>query len=204
MLIIMSGCIKKDAPEHQNDIIWTADDRNYLITELTRTRDEVISEIIDLSDNQWNFQESEERWSIAEIVEHQEVHDELYRREITVLTQLPEMASCYNLEKDQDEEILSYAHITTNNSGKSPWYLEPKGRWKSKEAAIDAFQTMRNKIIEFIQSTDKDLRKFYTPSGRGKAEVRDLHQLMLISIAHTDRHLKQLRRIKQHPEYPLD
>lgn len=45
------------------------------------------------------------------------------------------------------------------------------------------------------KSTDKDLRKYYTRSGRGPTEYRDIHQLLLISIAHTERHHKQIAGI---------
>jgi len=33
-------------------------------------------------------------------------------------------------------------------------------------------------------------------------QVRDLHQLLLTGIGHTDRHLTQIRKIKQHRGYP--
>lgn len=183
---------------------WTEEDRKFLVESLSDTRDNVLQEVNDLTDQQWNYRESPGRWSIAEIVEHLELHDELYRRELTVLTQFPEMDACWPMEHDTDDSILSYGEVTSNNSGKSPWYLEPKGRWRTKEACLETYTLMRNKIIDFVQKTDKDLRKYYSPSGRGKTQMRDLHQLMLISVAHTKRHLVQLRKVKSHAGFPKE
>lgn len=58
-------------------------------------------------------------------------------------------------------------------------------------------------MIEFIQNTDKNLRAYATSSGRGTKKYRDLHQMILISIAHTRRHTEQIRKIKLDANYPM-
>ena len=49
---------------------WTESDRQYLLQNLIRSRDELQQEINGLSKKQWNFKESPDRWSINEVVEH--------------------------------------------------------------------------------------------------------------------------------------
>lgn len=183
--------------------LWTQEEQDFLIKELKRNRLEIMHEIQDLSEEQWNFKETRYRWSIAEIIEHLEVDDELFYRELQVLTQLPEMFP-EGVEHSNDDEILRYAEVTRSNRAEAPWYLVPRGRWCSKEDAINAYQRGRNYLIEFVRSTKKDFRKYITPTGNNQKEsgLRDLHQLMLVSIAHTDRHLKQLKQVKKHPDYP--
>lgn len=183
-------------------VYWTAEDKTHLLNELKRSRDDLMAEINNLGESQWNFHESAERWSIAEVVEHLEIREAFFYRELHVLTLLPEMVDQYGHKKGKDEAFLEYAIPTDANSSKSRWYLEPQGRWCDKEKAIQAFLRVRNHIIEFIETTEKDFRRQMTPQGwRGGIEMRDLHQLMLVCVAHTDRHVKQIKKIKSHENY---
>ncbi|MDN5210624.1 DinB family protein [Fulvivirgaceae bacterium BMA12] len=181
---------------------WTQKERVYLVDELRRIQTDLQVEVDQLSVEQWLFKPDTGAWSISEVVEHLEMHDVLFRREITVLTQFPEMTNLSHLATDTDEELMTYSQITSQNTAKSLWYLEPRGRWSSREQAIDAFNQVRNEMIRFIEETDKDFRRYYSPSGKGNADFRDLHQLMLISVAHADRHLTQIRNIKGHAGFP--
>ncbi|MDX2304375.1 MAG: DinB family protein [Microscillaceae bacterium] len=205
---IISGCGQRPQNSSNSDQnpykrLWTPSEQKFLVQELNRNRLEIMSQVSDLTPEQWNFKEADYRWSIAEIIEHLEVHDELFYRELWVLTQLPEMLP-QGLEHTEDKKILLYAEITGQNRGEAPWYLVPRGRWCSKEDALSAYQRGRNYLIEFVRSSKKDFRKYITPTGsaQGDTGLRDLHQLMLISIAHSDRHLKQLKLVKEHPNFP--
>ena len=57
-----------------------------------------------------------------------------------------------------------------------------------------------------MQGTRKDLRvQFIFREYKGTANrwsVRDLHQLLLTTIAHTERHVNQMLKVKAHPAYP--
>ncbi len=208
LLLLIAFCISCENPkdnirsEHQALKSWTQKERGYLVRELRRIQTDLRAEVDHLSVEQWLFKSDTGAWSISEVVEHLEIHDVLFRREITVITQFPEMITLSHLATDTDEELMTYSQITGQNTAKSPWYLEPRGRWPSKEQAMDAFNKVRSEMIRFIEETDKDFRRYYSPSGKGKAAFRDLHQLMLVSIAHADRHLTQIRNIKRHAGFP--
>ena len=109
---------------------------------------------------------------------------------------MPEASADAQSMVGDDADILSYAVINDQNRGKSPWYLEPRGRWDDKSEALEAYTRVRNHLILFIRQTEANLRAFVTTSGRGPAPYRDLHQLMLISIAHSDRHISQIMQVK--------
>src|SRR6185369_13656402 len=50
--------------------IWTEADRKFLLDNLVRSKQELIDETKGLTEKQWNFKESPDRWSINQIVEH--------------------------------------------------------------------------------------------------------------------------------------
>src|SRR5690349_16945898 len=63
--------------------LWTEDDRKYLLERLTRSRDSIILETKNLSEAQWNFKESPDRWSINEVVEHIAIWELLMTRDVS-------------------------------------------------------------------------------------------------------------------------
>ncbi len=181
---------------------WSEADRQFLLDHLLISFDAVMDEVADLDPAQWEWQQDSSKWSISLVAEHLVVHEELFYREMRVLLALPEMSTVAADLFASDEAILSYRTVTQENTGRSPTYLEPLGRWCSKEDAMAGYQRARRAMIDLVGSTDRDLRAYYTTSGRGPTSYRDLHQLMLISIAHTERHLSQIRGIKNHTDFP--
>lgn len=188
--------------------LWSESDRKLIVDELNRTTNELMIEIENLSDAQWNFRESDERWTISEIVEHLELQNELHYRQIIVVANMPPMPKYLPATRGLDETFSNYATDTLKRQAKS--FLEPIGRFCSKTESIYAFKRARNLLVEFVENTQVDLRKHFSfskPIGNKNinqiktGEVFDLHQLLLIGIAHTDRHLNQIRKLKKHPGY---
>ncbi len=174
---------------------WSAGDRALLVENLQTSFEAVLAEVEPLDEAQWRWRRDSTSWSVAMVVEHLITHDELFSREIRVLAALPEFVPLQDSLFSSDEEIMSYKNITTSNRGNAPSYLEPQNRWCSKSDALSAYRKTRNALIDFVRHTDSDLRKYYTKSGRGPTAYRDGHQLLLISIAHTQRHAEQIRII---------
>jgi hypothetical protein len=56
---------------------------------------------------------------------------------------------------------------------------------------------MRNESIEFVKISKQDLRAYYL-SG----DDSNTHQTYITLFGHTDRHLRQIKKVKQHPKYP--
>lgn len=183
---------------------WTENERQMLIAGLERTEQLVRSELAGLSSSQWTFREKPERWSIAEIVEHLGVQDDMYFREICLLVQQPPQPSYQDKVRGNDAAILEY--VTDAEIGQASWYLEPKGRWRDPRQAAQAFSNSRRHLTDFVRTTKADLRQHFTfRSYAGKQNrwsVRDLHQLMLTTIVHTERHVGQMRKVKADPGFP--
>ena len=113
------------------------------------------------------------------------------------------------MSKNNDSYFQQYATDTTK--GKAQWFLEPIGRFVSKDQALAAFIRTRSYLRQYVQETDIDLRKHFTfrrniehlaDDQIEMGDVRDLHQLLLTGIAHTDRHIAQIERIKSDVRFP--
>ena len=208
--ITMMSCDQKRSSEiTETERWWTEEDRALILSELNRTTSALHLEIESLNLEQWDFKEDASRWSIGEIVEHLEMQNQLHFREISVTSKAEGQLQFRSITEGMDGHFTKYSTDTTR--GKAKWFLEPKGKFCSKEECESAFYKARQELTRFVEETNIDLRKriTYRTSIAGKdiaelsiSDLRDLHQLLLIGIAHTDRHLTQIRNIKQHKSYP--
>ena len=204
-MLVLLACGEKG----QKKIQWTEEDRSFLLAELSRTSELLELEVMDLHSEQADFKTSDDSWSIKDIVEHLEVQNELHYREVSSQSRGPELPAYSSLCTGRDSVYQAYS--TNPKKGKAGWYMEPIGRFKDLDEALKAFLRAREHFAQFITQTPSDLRNHFTfKAGKGDlrvnelvpGDVRDLHQLVLTGIAHTERHVNQIREIKNHPEFP--
>ena len=183
----------------QQTKIWGEEDRKYLIANLTRTRESVIDATKNLSQSQWNFKESPERWSINQVVEHLAYWELLLEREISMALSAgpkPELTK----DVQTDSSVIAFLmeenpHITTEFT-KPFTFTVPMGMNEGK-TNLAWFLKMRNEGIGFADSTSTDLAYYFLRPGR-----KSVHQVLITTFAHTDRHLEQIRKVKLHANYP--
>ena len=183
----------------QETKLWTEADRKYLLDNLTRSRDELIRETKGLSLAQWNFKESPERWSINQIVEHIATWELLLDHEISrglTAGPQPELSKMARTDSEYVAFILEEKPHVTEEYTKPFTFTIPMGLNEGKNN-LTWFLKMRNESIEFVTNTTEDLRVYFLKPGRGCT-----HQVYITLSGHTDRHLKQIRKLKQHPSYP--
>jgi hypothetical protein len=199
LLFIATGIVLSLNTTAQLPVNWTEQDRTYLVTELTRSRDELIRETKGLSVKQWNFRESPERWSINEIVEHLSIWEVLFQREISqAMSGGPQPAL---QQKQQPDSVkLSFLkeetpHITTEYT--KPFTFSVPMGINEGQNNMKWFLKLRNESLSYLSITKEDLRAYYLKEGRGS-----IHQIYISTFGHTDRHLRQIRKIKAHPQYP--
>jgi len=186
--------------------VWTEADRSFLVEHFEKSRSELMNEAQNLTEEQWNFKKDSASWSIAEIVEHLGLQEDMHFREAYVISKTPEQPEIALKTVGNDEKVLSYE----NNPIKTiaVWFVQPLGRWKNKQDAINQFNRSRDKNIEFVGNTDKNLRVQITfrdiPDENDFRTVRNLHQIYLTTIAHTRRHIHQIEGIKKAEGFPAD
>ena len=195
--LILGSCTTK-----QESRDWTSRDRDFLIEGLTASRDTLISLTAELSEKAWHFREDSSRWCIGEVVTHLALHDALYYRELRSTTALPQPTLPQNSLLDEDDYLMEYGEINPQNKGASPWYLDPTVHWCQPQQALASFTQTRDHYISFVDTTNANLRAYFSANGRGKKPYRDLHQLVMISVAHSQRHLQQIRHIKSAAHFP--
>jgi hypothetical protein len=175
---------------------WSETDRQYQLQNFKRTRDALVKETINLSDEQWHFKEAPDRWSIAEIVEHLALWEVIFARETNIALRnnpTPELVHASR----SDSSYLDF--IMEEKQHNSPDYSKPTGFIRGKNN-LDFFLLRNAETIRFVETTGADLKAFYEPVGGGV--FRNVHQVFLVQWGHVDRHLRQIKRVKAHPDFP--
>lgn len=178
---------------------WTENDRHWLSDSLKITRDLLVEETENLTDAQWNFKESPDRWSIKEVVEHICYWELLLTHEISkALSQGPQPQLSKKAKPDSiylGFILEQQQHISTDYT-KPFTYTLPMGLNDGK-TNVAWFLKMRNESVNFIDSTTSDLRAYFMYDKRP-----NIHQVYITIFGHTERHIRQVRKIKLNANYP--
>jgi uncharacterized damage-inducible protein DinB len=179
--------------------LWTESDRKYLIDNLVRTKNELISAANNLTEQQWRFKECPEKWSINQVVEHIAIYELMFQRQITQTLASgarPELNKLAKADSTYLKYVLDPTPRLTTEFTKPFTYADPMGL-NDGENNMAWFLKMRNESIAYLQTTPDDLRSFYLTTERP-----NVHQLYLWTFGHVDRALRQINRIKQDSHYP--
>ncbi len=175
----------------QTTKLWTAADRLYLLDNLNRTKKEIIRATENLTDAQWNFKPAPDKWSIGQVLEHLGLYERIFEQEADIMLSSPPEPALY---KTAYPDSVFIGWMNDPQSHKAEKNATPLGLMKGKDN-LTFFLYGRESIISFVQNTTYDLKAHYTFRW-GDEKRRSIHGLMVVHFAHTDRHLKQIKRIK--------
>jgi hypothetical protein len=171
-----------------------------LTNELRETGRGFLQSVIGLPVEAWQFKPAPDRWSIAETAEHVAIVEASVMRLLTTKLAshpLPDEARATQKAKD--------AHVTTMMFDRStrrpaPEAVVPAGRFATADEAAGAFNASRSEIINWLDTTELDLRALGAPHP--VLGLLDGKQWVLFAAAHCERHTRQILEVKQLPGYP--
>jgi len=173
----------------------TRGERDRAMSHLHATRKMFLDSIAGLTEAQWKFKPAPNRWSIAECAEHIAIsEDSLFEFMKKILQGPAQPANRAGLE-EKDQEVLEFS-VDRTKKEQAPAFLQPTGRWASREELIAHFKKSRDHTIAYVRDTQDDLRGHFISSGT------DAYQWLLVIAGHTERHVAQINEVKAGPNYP--
>lgn len=178
----------------------TDTEREMAVVELTKTQNHLTSTIDGLSKKQLNFKASPESWSVAECVEHLAISESMLGGMLQGALKVPANSSKRDSVQISDEKLLA---IITNRSQKvkTREAFEPSGKFGSHEETVKEFTAKREKHIEYLKTTNDDLRNHY---GQLPFGTIDGLQILLFISGHTERHVAQVEEVMANENFPKD
>ena len=176
----------------------TKEERKLASSEMMKTSKHLQKAVKGLSVEQLNFKASPESWSVAECTEHIALSENnIFGMLMGTLETTPD-ASKRSEVKMTDQQILEII-VDRSNKVKTQKAFEPSGKWGSHEATLAAFLEKRKTNIEFVKTTEEDLRNRYQQLPFGTI---DAFQILLFMSAHTERHILQIEEVKANANFP--
>jgi uncharacterized damage-inducible protein DinB len=178
---------------------FTSEDRSYAIDILKTTQSAIHQSLEGLSDHQLSYKPSAERWSITACVEHIALVESRLFKGVQLGMETP-----VNPEKRAEISVSDVDVIKAMRSRKNarlaPAGTEPTGRFGDATGALQAFDQLRDAIIDFSQNTQEDLRTHYFDNKI--FGTIDIFQALLMIANHSERHRKQIEEIKADAGFP--
>jgi hypothetical protein len=174
----------------------TAAERDKAFRYLAETRKGVEDAVKGLTDAQWKYKPAPERWSVAEVVEHLAVIEDVIK---TVFARYPEgPAPLVDRETPKfDAELV--AKVTDRSTKfEAPPQARPAARW-TPEGAVQHFLASREQTVELMRTTP-GLRAHAVPHP--VFGPLDGYQWILAVAAHTARHTQQILEVKADAGFP--
>ena len=172
-------------------------DREHLLVHFEMTTQMVAEQVRGLSPAQLEYKASPDRWSIREVISHLAVAEPDYWREIQkALKAAPDMNGKKSAATDADIMWYGIDRVVHTKTGGGH---EKVDTYKDMGEALGKFQALRGTMIDYIKTTNDDLRAH---SFGEYGEVIDCWQWMLEISTHAERHIQQIREIKNDPNFP--
>ena len=165
---------------------------------LQETKDALIKKVSALSAEQLNFKADQNTWSVAECVEHIAISENNLFGFCQMALKEPADPSKRSEIKMTDEGIVKMITDRTSKI-KTQEAFEPTGKFGSFEATLTEFKTKRDNNINYVRTTQDDLRNHYNDFPFGKI---DAFQTILFMAGHSKRHTEQIDEIMKNPKFP--
>jgi hypothetical protein len=174
----------------------TDDDREHLLVHFQMTTQMVAEQVRGLSPAQLEYRASPDRWTIRECVSHLAVAEPDYWRDLMKSVKAaPDMKDKKSSASDADIMWYGIDRVVHTKTGGGHEKVET---YKDLGTALAKFQALRTTMIDYIKTTGDDLRAH----SFGQKEPIDAWQWMLEISTHAERHIQQIREIKNDPNFP--
>ena len=174
----------------------TAAERDQAFRYLAETRKGVEDSVKGLTDAQWKYKPAPDRWSVAEVVEHLAVIEDVLK---TVFAKLPDGPAPLAERETRQFDAEMLAKVTDRSTKfEAPPNARPAARW-APAAALEHFLASRAYTTDLLRNTPALRAHTFTHPVFGPL---DGYQWIMAVAAHSARHTQQILEVKADPGFP--
>jgi DinB superfamily len=173
----------------------TPAESEYLLTQLSETRERMLGTLHGLSHEQLVYCPEAGRWSVADNVEHLLVAEKRVVGGIEKLLQLPPDDSKRPAMSDRD--IILQVGTVVERVQALPQSM-PASLWPPEEL-VQEFEKTRQRTFDFAATVDGDLRRRFMPHFL--FGDLDCYQWLVLLAMHCQRHCAQSESVKASPGF---
>lgn len=182
-----------------NDGSLSKKERKYAVTLMKDTRDQVLSSIKGLSENQLDFKPGKDQWSVKECIYHIAASEKLLWTSYETSMKGPANPEKRAEIKVTDEQFVKMMEDRSSKFKTMAPLEPPNTGYHSLAEAVDDFKASRMDHIRHIKSSTEDMRNHVIQMPFGWI---DCYQVALMLGAHSNRHTQQINEVKANPGFP--
>ena len=145
-------------------------ERAYLVDQLEQTKKGVLDSLAGVTPSEWTFKAAPEKWSVAETAQHIVLAETFIFNGAQQILKTPAVArpEKSNAEVDHKltEGVQDRSHKVT-----APEPLVPSKPFATPAEAARAFTAKRDQTIEYVKTTNDDLRTHVGPGPAGTIDA---------------------------------
>lgn len=166
---------------------------------LQDTKKSIQDAVQGLSAAQLSFKPAPDKWSVEDCVKHIAQSENMLWGMVAAGLKQPATPEKRGDVKATDEDVIKHVEDRSTKV-KTFAPLEPVNTpFKTMQEALDAFVKSRDKLIDYVNTSDEDLRNHINQLPIG---VYDSYQMILFIGAHSNRHMQQINEVKADPNFP--
>jgi hypothetical protein len=166
---------------------------------LKESEENALKLVSKLSEAQLKFKSAPDKWSVEECMMHIAASEKMLRGMVDQGVQASANPEKRADIKMTDEQIMSMIEDRTNKVKTFPPLEPPNTGFKSAAEAMASFKENRAKLIDYVKSTQDDLRNHVLTLPIGSF---DAYQMTLFIGGHSNRHVNQMKEVMADPGFP--
>jgi hypothetical protein len=181
----------------------TQEERDRAVAELEGSKKAFLEATKGLSPAQQNFKSAPDRWSVAECAEHIALSEGFIYGVVTErIMKAPANPEKRDAAKGKDDLIVKMMQDRSHKAT-APEPIDPaKQGAMSLDASVKLFVDNRAHTIEYVKTTQDDLRDHLFDHPVPAIGTLDAYQWILLTSGHTRRHTLQILEVKADPNFP--
>ena len=193
LLTVLTSTAVRLAPEPISN-----DERKFAIDYFEKTKAKLLADVKGLSEAQLNWKADTSRWSIYQCTEHIALAESFLWQWVAKSDQgaaTPDKRAEVKITRDQ------LIGMMTNRTQKfhAPEPLVPGRQFPSEEAALAAFVSRRDSTIDYIKTSQDDMKNHFMTGPMGTI---DCYEGLFFIAGHCARHTLQIEEVMATPGFP--
>jgi hypothetical protein len=166
---------------------------------LKQSQDEFLSSIDGLTEQQWTFKVSPERWSIGETAEHIVLAEGLLFASMQKALASPPNPD-WEAQTGKKTAFLERVMLDRSHKAQAPEAIKPVGLTRAQ--VIERYKVARAKTLQFAEQTDLPLKELTAVHPFPVFNTLNAYQWLIYIPLHNLRHDMQIAEVKASPGYP--
>jgi len=194
--------VAEDAP----DANLSAEEQEEMVKLLGESQDMLLGLITGLTDEQWNFKQNEDRWSVGECVEHIARSERALLEAAQAARANPADADW--AKKSEGKNKLIRNVMPNRNPGgaggaTAPQEIRPTEKW-DRATAIKEFFKVRGEVQAFAETVayEQPIKQHIQPHPFPVFGDLTAYDWLIYVPLHTVRHSKQIIEVQEDENYP--